>query len=317
MIPATQQLPAGVGPARRTPVSGREWRRIAWITAGAVALFALVRHLPTGTNLARIDLQSPGSSLLQLCDCTNPEFFPVTEVQSPVAMTMATDLPPQVDRPMQVTLHLRTTTGKPVGPNDLLVTHTQRLHLMAVDPSLRDYQHVHPVPGLTPGEWDLRLTPQRAGLYRLFADFTPAATGTALYALASFTVTGVPDHPPAADNAVYEADGLSFVLTPREAFRAGDVVNLTLAVRSTGARRPVKLDPVMGAFAHLVAFDEARTGFAHIHPLETDLNTPLDPFEPRLTFKVLIRQAGRYVIWSEVDSGGSLRFAPFWFEVKR
>jgi len=25
----------------------------------------------------------------------------------------------------------------------------------------------------------------------------------------------------------------------------------------------------MGAFAHLVAFDETRSGFAHLHPMET------------------------------------------------
>ena len=31
------------------------------------------------------------------------------------------------------------------------------------------------------------------------------------------------------------------------------------------------LEPVMGAFAHLVTFDEALSGFAHLHPMETDL----------------------------------------------
>lgn len=314
---ATVQEPAPPAaiPPPSAPLTKRQRRQLVWITLGAVGLFVLVRQLPTGTNLARTDLPSTGASLFQLCDCTNPQFLPVTAVQSPVTMTMATDVPPAVGRPMHVTLHLRTTSGKPVGPNDLLVTHTKLLHLMVVDPSLRDYQHVHPVPGPTPGEWDLDLTPHRAGLYRLFADFTPAATASALYATASFTVPGTPDVPPAADNLMCREDGFGYVLTPQEPFRAGDVVDLTLTVESAGAHRPVRLDPVMGAFAHLVAFDQSRTGFAHIHPLETDLNQRLDPYRPQLTFKVLIPHAGRYVIWSEINSGGRLRFAPFWFEV--
>jgi len=31
------------------------------------------------------------------------------------------------------------------------------------------------------------------------------------------------------------------------------------------------MEPVMGAYAHLVAFDDTRSGFAHLHPMETDL----------------------------------------------
>lgn len=59
---------------------------------------------------------------------------------------------------------------------------------------------------------------------------------------------------------------------------------------------PVPLQPVMGAFAHLMTFDEGRSGFAHLHPLQVDLNQPLDPLRPRLAFKVQIPRAGRYVI---------------------
>jgi len=73
--------------------------------------------------------------------------------------------------------------------------------------------------------------------------------------------------------------------------------------------------PIMGAFAHLVAFDEERSGFAHLHPAEIDLTNSPDLLKPELNFKVTIPQPGRYVIWAQVNLGGAEIFAPFWLEV--
>jgi hypothetical protein len=84
--------------------------------------------------------------------------------------------------------------------------------------------------------------------------------------------------------------------------------------RPDGGRVP--LEPIMGAFAHLVAFDEARSGFAHLHPNETDFARPPDAMAPQLTFKVTIPRAGRYAVWAQVKLGGQEVFAPFWVEVK-
>jgi hypothetical protein len=315
MMPAVQQPPVNLDAAAPARLSTRQWREIALLTLGAVALFLAVRRLPTGTNLAHVDFQAPGGNIIQFCDPANPAFIPVVAVKSPVTMQLATDVPPAAGRPLHVTLHLRTFTGRPIAPEDLLEVHTKLLHVMVVDPSLRDYQHLHPAPGRQPGEWDFAMTPGRAGLYRVFADFTPAATARGLYASAEFTVPGQPDIPPPADNWTYEDDGLRFTLTPDAPFRARDVVNLTLTVAATEGRRPVPLEPVMGAYAHLVAFDQGRTGFAHIHPQQTDLSRRPDLYQPRLTFKVQIPQAGRFVIWSQIKVAGRERFAPFWFEV--
>ena len=71
----------------------------------------------------------------------------------------------------------------------------------------------------------------------------------------------------------------------------------------------------MDAFAHLVAFDSARSGFAHIHPNESDVTRLPDPLHPAFTFRLTIPSPGRYVIWSQVNLGGSELYAPFWFDV--
>jgi hypothetical protein len=73
----------------------------------------------------------------------------------------------------------------------------------------------------------------------------------------------------------------------------------------------VPLEPVMGAFAHLVAFDEARSGFAHLHPMETDLLQRPEATRPVLHFRLTIPRAGRYVIWAQVNLGGRETFVPF------
>ena len=300
------------GLASRAPY---QWRQIALLTLGAVALFMALRRLPTGTNLAHVDFQAPGGNIIQFCDPANPAFIPVVAVKSPVTMRLATDVPPATGRVVRVTLNLRTFTDRPIAPEDLLVVHTKLLHVMVIDPSLRDYQHIHPVPGRRPGEWNFDLTPRQAGLYRVFADFTPVATARGLYASAEFTVPGKPDVPPAEDNWTCESGGLRFTLAPDAPFRVRDVITLTFTVESVDGRRRVPLEPVMGAYAHLVAFDQGRSGFAHIHPQQVDLSRRPDPYRPQLTFKVQIPQPGRYVIWSQVKIDGRERFAPFWFEV--
>jgi hypothetical protein len=196
------------------------------------------------------------------------------------------------------------------------VAHTRKLHLLIVDPSLTDYQHVHPEPGSTRGEWIVRWTPKFGGTYRIFADFTPAATARGLYASADADVAGPAGAVgPKADSPGESLQPYGFALAPVVApMRAGQPADLKFTVtRSDGAAVP--MEPVMDAFAHLVAFDETRSGFAHLHPNEVDLEKKPDAMRPELNFKIMIPKPGRYVVWAQVNLGGSERFAPFWFEV--
>jgi hypothetical protein len=302
----------------------RQLKQIAWLTGGALALYFLFRWLPTGTNLAHADFrvsEGAGSSL-EFCDPSNPQFLPVVSVRSPVQTQLASEGPVVAGEPARFTLTLRTAKGKPIGPVDLLESHTRKLHVMAVDPTLTDYQHLHPTPGSNPGEWVFDLTPRASGLYRFFCDFTPAATARGLYASADFAVAGSPmatdaqasDRLPAL-NWTSEHEGYVFTLqNARSPIRAREPVDLALRIhRPDGGEVP--LGEVMGAFAHLVAFDQERSGFAHLHPRETDLSRRPDAQHPRLTFQVTIPQSGRYVVWAQVYLNGRDVYVPFWLEV--
>jgi len=302
--------------ARRLGPSQR--RRIAAITLAAAALFVVMRELPTGTNLSHMDFRVQGGNVIEFCDPANPQFLPVVAVRSPVTLTVAASGPARAGADVAATLSLTTFSGKPIAPEDLQVVQTKRIHLLITDPSLEDYQHVHPEPGKRPGEWIFRFRPRFGGAYRFFADFTPVATNRGLYSEAEMAVDGPPNPVAAGTQAPsWEATvgAYAFALSPASLpIRAGVPANLRLAVTRVGGG-PVPLSPVMGAFAHLVAFDALRSGFAHIHPNETDVTRPPDPVRPQFTFRLAIPSPGRYVIWSEVSLAGRETFAPFWFDV--
>ncbi|MBP6507881.1 MAG: hypothetical protein KA257_09990 [Opitutaceae bacterium] len=306
-----------------TVLGAARWRQLVFITLGAVALYGGFRILPTGTNLNHMDFRVAGTNSIEFCDALNPQFIPVVAVRSPVTMTLTPDnpdVPPDVET--RFTLVLKTSSGKAIAPEDLLVTHTRKLHLLIIDPWLNDYQHVHPEPGRNPGEWTFAFTPHRSGPYRVFADFTPVATARGLYASVDLNVGGA--RLPAGMTMVMqhalswtaEHEGYRFVLIPGvQPVRARQPVDLRFEItRADGA--PVPLETVMGAYAHLVAFDEARSGFAHLHPTEADLLKRPDVLRPVMDFKVTIPSAGRYVIWAQINLGGREVFVPFWFEVE-
>jgi hypothetical protein len=305
------------------------WRQLTWITLGAIAIFVGLRLLPTGTNLSHMDFRvdPKAGNVIEFCDPLSPQFIRVVAARSPVTLSIATAGPAATGREIRAVVTLKTGSGKPVAPEDLIVTHTRRLHLLLVDPSLSDYQHVHPEPTGTPGQWAFTFTPRLAGAYRVFADFTPAATGRGLYASVDLDVAGAgqdsnldarasgrrgtADQFTGLTHGLMERDGVAFSLsTIQQPARAGQPIDLRFAMRRSDGGE-VSLQPVMGAFAHLVAFDEARSGFAHLHPAEADLLRQPDPKNPVLNFKLTIPRGGHYVVWAQVNIGGQETFVPF------
>jgi hypothetical protein len=294
---------------------GRPGRQLLLITAGAVAVFAGLRALPTGTDLSHMDfrVEARGMSSIEFCDPLNPQFIPVVAVRSPVTMALRSEGGPLVAGARAAArVSLRTASGKPIGAQDLRVTHTRRLHLLIVSPDLTDYQHVHPEPAADAGEWAFVFTPRRAGTYRVFADFTPAATDRGLYASVDVEVEAGAG---GAVGAAARPTGFNFELaTEPRPLVAGRPLDLRFSVtaRDVGA---VALEPVMGAYAHLVAFDAERSGFAHLHPVEGEGWRPPDPARPVLNFKLTIPRPGRYVVWAQVRLAGVETFVPFEVQV--
>jgi len=297
-----------------------QWRQFVWITLGAVSLYVFFRFLPTGSDLNHMDFRVTGKNAIEMCDPSNPQFISVIAATSPVALTLKTAAAPTAGREVQVTLRMTTANNKPIAPEDLVVMHTRKLHLLIADPSLTDYQHLHPEPTRVPGEWSFTFTPTLGGIYRIFADFTPAATNRSLYANVDLVVAGEQLSTPELAAAmtpswIGQRDAYRLELAPAtRQIRAGQATDLKFSVTNTGGGA-VGLEPVMDAYAHLVAFDTARSGFAHLHPMDADLGVAPDSIKPTLSFKITIPAAGRYVIWAQLKINGREKFVPFWFDV--
>ena len=210
----------------------RQWRQVGLITLSAVAIFFTVRLLPTGTNLSHMDFRVDGRNSIEFCDPANPQFIPVVAVASPVTMQLRTGYAVVAGQITNFTLELHTAQGKPIAPPDLLVAHTKLLHLLITDPSLADYQHVHPEPTSRPGEWKFSFQPRFTGRYRVFADFTPVATARSLYANADVEV--IPSRDETANIAPVQEVNASRKL----AIQAGRLHFFTVSQRRPGSPRP-------------------------------------------------------------------------------
>lgn len=306
--------------------AGVNWRSVAWITGVALALYAGFRVLPTGTNLHHMDFQVSGANALEMCDPTRPQFIPVVAARSPVRLELRAQdgAVPELGEAGRFVLTLRTSTGKAIAPVDLLTVHTRKLHLLVIDPTLRDYQHLHPEPGGRPGEWVFTHTPRRSGVYRVFADFTPTATGRGLYSFVDYTVGGEAKAGGEAGMTRLGAEAEEGAWRFRLATHDGAPVRARVATTLVFSGREVAggvvpLALIMDAYAHLVAFDPERSGFAHLHPRgekpgDYAVQAP-DARTPSLFFDLMIPVPGRYVVWAQVNLEGGERFWPFVVEV--
>lgn len=222
----------------------------------------------------------------------------------------------KVGEPATLTINLATKDGKPVTHADLTVAHTEKVHLLIVDPSLSDYHHEHPKVGATPGTYTFTITPKKAGEYKLFADLLPTATDKQEYAAATFTVDGVPSTIEKTVNKIATVDGYTFDLKfEEEKFSAGHPHMAWVTVTGPDGKPFDKLEPVMGAFAHVVGFSEDRNEIAHIHPMGKEPETADERGGPKLEFHTDFKTGGYKKLFVQVQIGGKQVFAPFGVDV--
>jgi len=222
----------------------------------------------------------------------------------------------KVGEPATFALSLVAKDGKPVALADLQVAHTEKVHLLVVDPSLTDYHHEHPKPGPAPGTYTFALTPQKAGEYKVFADLLPVATNRQEYAVTSFAVAGTPAPVEKVKNKKTTVAGYTFELKfEEEPPAAGHPHKARMTVTGPDGKPVTKLEPVMGAFAHLVGFSEDRTEIAHIHPLGQEPGTAAERGGPTLEFQTDFATGGYQKLFAQVQIDGRPLFAPFGVDV--
>jgi len=234
-----------------------------------------------------------------------------------VVITPKLDTPLIVGQPAKLTVQLnRKKDGRAVTPEDLLVVHTEKIHLLIVDETLTDYHHEHPVPVEPAGTYSFGFTPRKPGKYRVFADIVPRESNVQEYAVCELPAGadrgGAVDKQgsPSASGAgrlrvhlAWNTGGLPL--------RAQQPVNATITVTDENGKLFTQLEPVMGTYSHLVAFHEDHKTVLHIHPVGAEPQKAEDRGGPKFTVRFWAPKPGFYRLYVQVQMDGRQWFAPF------
>jgi hypothetical protein len=234
-----------------------------------------------------------------------------------ISVTASTAQPPKAGEKCDVTLVLKRKDGSPVTLADLKEAHTEKIHILLIEPTLTDYHHEHPVPSTVPGEYRFSFTPRTSGPYRMWADLVSGDSGKQEYAVAdlggSASIGEIPERAPRLTTTV---EGLTYILGFEEPLKSGKAIMGTLTVKDpSGAVFPA-LEPIMGAYAHLVGFSEDYKTIAHIHPMGEEPRDPTDRGAGELSFHIQPEKSGLVRLFAQVQIGGQSKFAPFTLHVE-
>ncbi len=230
-----------------------------------------------------------------------------------IKAVVQTDAPLEVGKRAQAVIRLERLSGGPVTPDDLKVTHTQKVHLLIIDESLADYHHEHPTPTDKPGEYAFAFTPKKPGPYRIWADLLPLVTNRQEYVIADVATAtkGEPitDRKPKLTATV---EGLKYEVSfDRKTLRVGEAALGKLTITGADGKIFDKLEPVMGTYAHLVGFADDRKSIAHVHPMGSEPTKDSERGRGELEFHLQPEKAGMMRLYAQVQINGSNKFAPF------
>ncbi|MFF7353933.1 MULTISPECIES: hypothetical protein [Streptomyces] len=194
--------------------------------------------------------------------------------------------------------------GKPV--TDFAVDQTKRMHFYAIRSDLTGFQHLHPTMAAD-GTWTAPLAALRPGLWRLYASFTPdsgSGKGEDLVLSRTVKVPGT-----ARATTLPEVSGTTtvdgYTVAVKGDLMAGMAHELTASLTKDG--KPVTdLQPYLDTYAHLTAFHQGDTAFAHLHP-ETKVDG--DRGGPALSFHAVFARSGNWRLFLQFRTGGKLHTA--------
>lgn len=216
-------------------------------------------------------------------------------------------------RPVKAFLDLNKLDGAAVLPSDLILAHTERIHLLLIDPTLRDYHHTHPQVSRVPGEYPFTFTPGGRGPYLAWVDVRPRPLGLQEYVTAS--LGDLPATLPPVDRTLTNralVDGLTFELSfSGDRLRTGRPALGRLRITGADGNPFAQLEPLMQAFVHLVGFHEDRRTVLHLHPKGAVVTDASMRGGPEIEFQLFPPQAGFVRLFAQVQVGGASKYAPF------
>lgn len=205
-----------------------------------------------------------------------------------------------------------------VGPDGRPATGYERilsepLHLYVLREDLSFYQHVHPT--LAGDTWTATVHVPDGGVYRLYTEFMPTGrTGNRhpLVLGVPFVVAGDTTYDPLPDPVpAVNLDGLTVSRVGGAAtVAAGRPDEMRFQVTDVSGAPVGALQPYLGTYAHVSAFDAATGSITHLHPT-MPAGGPVPPADGVLTFRTEFPQRGRYRLFVQFKSADTVHQAAF------
>lgn len=232
-----------------------------------------------------------------------------------VEASVLTETPLEVGREVTARLRLKHLLYQaPILITDLRVVHTERIHLLLIDSSLTDYHHLHPQPTRVHGEYAFSFTPRKPGPYRAWTDLRTTSTGFQEYAMADIPASATEEISRSDKKIKLQAqlEGLRYeLILDKQKISVGEPVRMRLLIRNVNGKSFTELEPVMGTFAHLVAFNEDNKTVLHLHPKVSKLLAGTERGGPELEIHLYATEAGFYRLFAQVQIKGVSKFIPF------
>lgn len=249
---------------------------------------------------------------------------------------------PVAGQPFIFSLILSDAEGRPVGADDLATVHDHKLHVLIVDEALEDYTHTHPQLG-PDGLYQVTFTPEYGRTYRVWADYTLAetgehdhgddehshgeddhhdhgdnpdnhhATGGKAIRVSEALIVGEDAGPelPQTGTLTASAGGLTYTLQPDGPVTVGAPIRMTVTVTGADGVPFEALEPIMGAYAHLVGFNAGATEMVHAHPQGDHPHGANARGGPDFQFEVTFREPGPHRLFLQTVANGEELSVPF------
>ena len=310
--------------SKSSPVAA--WLSIAALSAVFVGAYFFLRALPDVECglLHYIEIVNADGEI-ELCATNHAGFLDLSRLEYPIKAKLSSVSAIAQGESLRVRLDLKTSGGMPIAPHELAVTHTEKMHVMVIDPSLEDYRHVHPEAVGLDGQYFFDFTPALAGTYKVFTEIVPLRSRRQAIALSELEVPGQSTAPKFERSMVSLVDGVLFeLLKVPDILETGRDYRLQLHVTDpTG--NAIALESVMGAKGHMVAFDSVGTGFAHMHPVGSVASVrtaglsgdgAIDSSDSDLSFMFNVPNPGWYRLFAQIQVKGEAVFGRFDLKVE-
>ena len=113
------------------------------LTLPFVALYFGMRALPVEPCEFLHEETYNEDGALDYCGPGDAGFIDLSIRKWPLKLDFRSLDEPTVGEPCRFEMNLRQFDGSPLTADDVALSHTKKIHLLAVDESLTDYQHLH------------------------------------------------------------------------------------------------------------------------------------------------------------------------------